>query len=114
MIAPRGLQYLPERQYKFLIETSYYGKVYSQTILVNMTYVPLATVKCRMENACLQQGYFKRFNPDKSLIVDGFCTEQCLLTTSVSYHFGVYMNMGTLSAPNWVLYVDSQGLLEGK
>ena len=67
-----------------------------------------------MENACFQMPYFKRFNPDKSLIIDSVCTEQCQVAMSVSYQFGVYMNMGTLTAQNWVLYEDNQGLLEGK
>ena len=67
-----------------------------------------------MENACIQVGDFKRFNPEKSLIIDSVCTEQCDNAISISYQFEVLLNMGTLNQPNWVLYDDKQGLLEGK
>ena len=71
-------------------------------------------LRCRMENACSQVGSFKRINPDKSLIIDSGCTEQCDVALSMSYQFEVFMNMGTLNQPNWVLFEDKQGFLEGK
>ncbi|CAF0863211.1 unnamed protein product [Brachionus calyciflorus] len=92
----KGLEFVTDRKYEFLITTEFADYEFDAKIrveILNYNYVPVISLRCKFFETCWPVEDGVKINPSTQLILTSTCTDGCLLSnnvTTLEYSYNVY------------------------